>query len=225
LIAQIDVEVAWLGHGSTSLAPELEDPDDSGGFAPTDLTDGRSPGEWTTRWTDKNARRSIHFEAAYLSILLLAVPVGTMAVWLRWPADVFDGIEKRGYETFAVFSYAVIGGILGGTLFDIKWLYHTVAHGSWNRDRRLWRLMTPFIAGGLAFGMILLGTADLVPLLDSNELRQPRSAMGISFLIGYFSDNTIGAMARLANGLFGEREPVKSHHLVGGESTPKQPAP
>jgi hypothetical protein len=205
------------------LASELDDSNDE--FAPADLTDGRAPGDWQTRWTDPKARRQIQFEAAYLCALFLGVPVATMAVWLRWPADAVPSIADRGYETFALFSYTVIGGILGGTLFDIKWLYHSVAHGRWNRDRRLWRLLTPFIAGGLAFGMLLLGTADLVPLLDAAQLRQPKSAMGISFLIGYFSDNTIGAMARLANSLFGEREPIKSHHAIDRQpGPPNRPA-
>ena len=183
---------------------------------------------WETRrdglssWPRRSSSASpILFEATYLTLIFALTPLATIAVWLRWPEDPL-GIDPNRYDTFALYAYSVIGGVLGGTLFDIKWLYHSVAHGRWNRDRRLWRLMTPVIAGALAFGMLLLGTADLVPLLDTEQLRKPEAAMGVSFLIGYFSDNTIGAMARLANGLLGEQEPVKSHHRVdppGGPET------
>ena len=203
------------------MASAPDQPDDSGdGFAPVDLTDGRVVGEWKSRWTDADARRSIRLEATYLTVIFALTPVATIAVWLRWPEHPL-GIDKGRYETFALYAYGVIGGVLGGTLFDIKWLYHTVAHGRWNRDRRLWRLMTPLIAGALAFGMLLLGTADLVPLLDTAQLRKPEAAMGVSFLIGYFSDNTIGAMARVANGLLGDRETVKSHHQIDPPAGPK----
>lgn len=192
------------GEPGSSAVPET-------GFAPTDPTDGRDKLVWKSRW-ESEAKKSIRFEAGYLFTLFLVVPIGALATWLRWFEPLLVGIEESQYDTFALYAYSALGGLLGGTLFDIKWLYHTVAKGTWNRDRRLWRCLTPFVASGLAFAMLLLGTADLVPLLDTAELRQPEATMGVAFLIGYFSDNTIGAMARLASNLLGEKEETKSHH-------------
>ena len=44
------------------------------GFAPTDLTDGREPLNWKTRYPEKSAQRGIWFEAGYLAFLLAAIP-------------------------------------------------------------------------------------------------------------------------------------------------------
>lgn len=114
------------------------------------------------------------------------------------------GVDPETYEVFATFAYSALGGLLGGVLFAMKWLYHTVAHGSWHQDRALWRISSPIISAGLAVAVMSLGIAQIVPLVDAERLQQGPAAVGVSFLIGYFSDNTIAAMARLAERLFGE---------------------
>lgn len=199
---------------------ESEDP----GFAPADVTDGREIGHWRSRW-DPEAKRAIRLEAAYLCLLLLTLPVATILVWKRSPNEFLEA-SPESYRTFALYSYSVIGGVLGGVLFDLKWLYHSVAHGLWNIDRRLWRLFTPLISGGLAFAILLLATAGLLPLIDTESLRQPAAVMGLSFLVGYFSDNTIAAMARLASRLFGEHaRHSKTTSLPSGGDEGEGPEP
>src|SRR5258708_35754919 len=93
-------------------------------FAPVDPSDGRAPGDWTTRYPDEECQREIRFERNYLFILLFAVPV--LLVLLQLPRSFFEG---RGvdYYDFLRYAYAWLGGLLGGTVFDIKWLYHTIA--------------------------------------------------------------------------------------------------
>ncbi len=178
-------------------------------------------GNWATRWEDRRARRAILVETVYVVGVIAALPLATVLVWLETPNDWFDKTVAE-YRTFELYAYSVLGGILGGAIFDLKWLYHSVAHGKWNRDRRLWRLFTPIISGGLAFGVMLLATAGLLPLVDTDALKQPPAAMGLAFLVGYFSDNTIAAMARLASRLFGEhhsRRTPRADDDGSGDST------
>ena len=183
--------------------PPSEDP----GFAPSDLTDGRPPFEWKSLWPSE-ARRGMRGEAIYIALVFALGFATTYAIWSRqWDF----GLTDVEYRTLAHHAYAFLGGLLGGTLFDLKWLYHSVAKGKWHLDRRYWRLFTPFISAGLAFGVFLLASSGLIPLVDEDELRQSGAmVMGLSFLVGYFSDNTTAAMARLADRLFGEKDSHKA---------------
>ena len=38
-------------------------------------------------------------------------------------------------------------GSVGGTIFAIKWLVHSVANGLWHQDRFLWRVFVPLTGG------------------------------------------------------------------------------
>lgn len=190
---------------SSDIAPVSEDDgSEEEGFAPVDLTDGRNDYEWESKWPP-DAWRGIRFEGVYLTILLITLPVTTVAIWRQVPRNWLGDISSEEYDFLALRVYSIVGGILGGTLFSMKWLYHSVAHGRWHRDRRLWRFMTPMIAGGLAFAMLLLATADIVPLIDTEKLAEPQATLGVAFLVGYFSDNAIGALANFANSVLGER--------------------
>src|SRR3546814_6990402 len=44
---------------------------------------------------------------------------------------------------FNRYSYLFFSGVLGGTLFGLKYLYKVVARGWWNEDRELWRFFSP----------------------------------------------------------------------------------
>jgi len=95
------------------------------------------------------------------------------------------------------------GGGLGGTLFGLKWLYHSVAKGQWNLDRRLWRFFTPWISAILALAFIALVAADVVRLFNSSIIHRLSAVFGVSFLVGYFSDTTIGKLNEIVAVLFG----------------------
>jgi len=140
--------------------------------------------------------------------------LGFYLTYLVWAGSLQRplALSADQYETFSRYSYAFLGGLLGGTLFDLKWLYHSVAKGKWHQDRRYWRLFTPFISAGLSFALVLLASSGLVPLLDDQGIRDSSAmTMGLGFLVGYFSDNTIAAMARLSDRLFGEKDSDKKH--------------
>lgn len=172
------------------------------GFAPSDPTDGREKLDWRSKYAEPEARLNINCEAAYLGTLLALVPVGLLMLWLEGPKYWF-GIPEAKYPTIAKYGMAWISGMLGGTLFGLKWLYHVVAHGLWNLDRRLWRLFTPHISGGLAFAVIALISSGIVRVFDRAAVESGPLVVGGSFLVGYFSDSAIAKLSEVAETLFG----------------------
>ena len=172
------------------------------GFAPADLTDARNRYEWNSRYPP-GAWAQFIFEGFYILCLLAFIPV---ALFLFWRGEVQEwlGVSTGQEDTVARLAFAWLGGMLGGTLFAGKWLYHTVAKGTWHRDRFLWRLLTPHLSAGLAFSLLLLVTSGLIGFLDTDYLRQPTVVVGLAILFGYFSDNATAALARLAESILGE---------------------
>lgn len=98
---------------------------------------------------------------------------------------------------------------LGGTLFDIKWLYHSVARQIWHMDRRLWRFFTPHISGGLAFIVLTLISSGLLRVFDQHAIESPSLVLGMTFLVGYFSDSTVAKLAEIADTIFGTTRSTK----------------
>jgi hypothetical protein len=125
-----------------------------------------------------------------------------LAVWLGLP-NKWLGLTDQKYSSVLKYGLAWLGGTLGGTLFDLKWLYHTVAKQSWHLDRRLWRFFTPHISGGLAFAMIAMISSGLFRVFDSNATESCSVVVAVSFLVGYFSDSAIAKFTEIADILFG----------------------
>lgn len=173
-------------------------------FAPDDSQDGRLTGEWQTRY-DKKAWRNITGEAAYLVVLLFVVPLILFALWSRAAAPYLDLSPER-YDVFCRFVFVGLGGVVGGTLFGMKWLYHVVARGLWHEDRRLWRFLTPLISGTLAFSIGVLISSDIFGAFDPAALQTGSSAFAIGFLVGYFSDTALAKLSEVARSLFGVSE-------------------
>lgn len=173
-------------------------------FAPSDPTDGRSAGVWRTRY-EKEALAHIWKEAIYVGSLLIVIPILIISIHQD-----FLGLLNIP-ATIKKYSYAWIGGSLGGTLFCTKWLYHTVARNVWNQDRFLWRIFTPHISGALAFSFILLISSGIINLFSPDAMNKNNAVFGLSFLIGYFSDPAIAKLTEIANTLFGatQKEPPR----------------
>jgi hypothetical protein len=195
------------------MAPEEPEPS----FAPADLTDGRRPGDWMTRYkardsqNDGQAQSAIRFEAIYLACLLYVVPLALFIIWHGY-AQHWLRIDVRSYPLFKRYAYAWLGGLLGGTLFDIKWLYHSVAKDMWNLDRRLWRLFAPHLSAGLAFAVVGLISSGILQIFDQQAIGSPPVALTMGFLVGYFSDSATAKLTELAETLFGktrQTEPKK----------------
>jgi hypothetical protein len=134
---------------------------------------------------------------------LFLVPILLFIVWTGFPIKSWFALDDQRYPTFALYSYAWLGGTLGGTLFDLKWLYHSVARGIWHLDRRLWRMLIPHISGGMAFVVVVLVSSGMFRIFDPAELSRPPVVLSVSILVGIFSDRAFGKLAEIADTLFG----------------------
>jgi hypothetical protein len=94
-------------------------------------------------------------------------------------------------------------GSVGAVSFSIKWLVHACAKGTWHIDRRLWRLLTPFLGGAYACVVLTLFDAGILRGQASTTTTPLPTAAAFAFLIGYFSDGVSGLLSNIANSLFG----------------------
>lgn len=166
--------------------------------------DDRNKWDWKSRW-DNEATKNIQVDAMYVgSVFLLTL----LAIILTWRGTTFAWVSidcaSCVRSRFDQFAYFFLGGMLGGTLFGIKYLYKVVARGRWNLDRRLWRVFSPFISGGLA---LAIGT-----LIDSGifglAVKSPTASsyLSLGFISGYFADNALAKMQEIAETIFGTPE-------------------
>jgi hypothetical protein len=123
----------------------------------------------------------------------------------------FLWISPEQFEVICRYAYAWIGGILGGTLFSLKWFYHCVAHWTWNRDRRLWRFLSPHLSGALAFVFVCLINSGMIVIFDQNAIKRPSLVVSVAFLVGYFSDSALAKMWEIAMSLFGSTKQRTGH--------------
>jgi hypothetical protein len=96
-----------------------------------------------------------------------------------------------------------LSGVCGGTVFALKWLYHSVAKDLWHRDRILWRLLVPILSGTLAAFLAFMIASGIVPFFNKNAFSSFYLAAGFGFFVGLFSDNALAALNRLAIRTFG----------------------
>jgi hypothetical protein len=191
------------------------------GFAPADITDGRREGDWKSRYPPK-AWAIIIGEGIYLLVLLFGAPILLLWICSYDPARRFS-LNTSSYDEAVPWVCAWLGGTLGGTLFDLKWLYHSVAKQIWNVDRLLWRLFTPHLSGGLAFATVLLVGSGLLRIFDTATSNSPKVATGIAFLVGYFSDMAVAKLTELARTLFGQSRPDSDNNQGSATSRSSPP--
>jgi hypothetical protein len=178
-------------------------------FAPTDLLDGRKKGHWQTRYPDADAQKAISFEKWYLCGCLAAVPVSLL---ILYGIRAYNPFELGGkHDALILGTSAWIGGMAGGTLFSLKWLYHSVAQYIWNIDRRLWRLFTPHLSGALGFFFVTIVSSGIFRLFDASVLSGLKANLAVGFLVGYFSDTALAKLTEVAQTLFGATKDRASH--------------
>jgi hypothetical protein len=180
------------------------------GFGASDPTDGRKVLEWQSRYP-KEAKREINIEAWYLGILLWLAPALLILLKCEKPVWAWRLVDPPAQAAIAHFGMAWVGGMLGGTLFAMKWLYHVVARGLWNMDRRLWRIFSPLLSGGLAFGVFALISSGVLKIFDQHAAHSNAVTVGLSFLVGYFSDSAIAKLTEIADTLFGTSRSKEKH--------------
>jgi len=164
----------------------------------SDNADGRKRWDWKTRYP-REVWVQVRIESLYLFALFVVCLISLVATWLGLVSSWF---RLWGAQSMALDRYLYFfgGGLLGGVLFGMKWLYHSVARGLWHEDRRPWRYLVPVLSSGFA-----LVTAFL---FDSGLSRTPApentaTYVAVGFLVGYFSDRAVAALSRVANAIFG----------------------
>ena len=113
------------------------------------------------------------------------------------------GLSYPRDRQFLIWVSVSLSGVVGGTAFALKWLYHSVARDTWNHDRIIWRLVVPVLSGVLAVFVGFMVASGIVPFLNTKAFDHFYEALGIGFFIGYFSDNVLAKLQRLANQWFG----------------------
>lgn len=176
-----------------------EEPKNSS-FGPDYSDGGRKPGDWQTRYSDPVAIKAIRWERNYLIIVLTFALISPLVIGVISNACV--NYLPCEFSSLKKYLFGWFGGVLGGTIFSMKWLYHSVAKNIWNIDRKLWRLFTPHLSGALALIIIILINSGTLNLTDPKFLGFHK-CFGIGFLVGYFSDNAIGKLTEIANVFFG----------------------
>ena len=178
--------------------------------------DERKQFYWESRWPPE-AIRQIYYEAAYVVGIFVASLVGIL---LTWRGGVFwlAGCEQCNPTTLRRYAYLFFSGVMGGSLFGLKYLYKVVARGWWNVDRRLWRLFSPWLAGGIAFGFGALAAAGLFGF-TMGAAPGGASFVSLGFIAGYFADSASRKMQEIANTLFGvPTHPPKRRGAADGTS-------
>lgn len=185
-----------------------------------ELTDGRPPGNFVSRyhWT---AWVQIGLELAYLLAVLGVISYALLTIGALAAADspadngnLPFGLKYPEDRQFLIWLSLALSGSAGGTAFALKWLYHSVAKWTWNRDRLLWRLIVPALSGVFAVFVAFMVAAEIVPFLNSKAFDNFYRALGSGFLLGYFSDNVLAALQNLAIRWFGT---VDSKHGNQGD--------
>lgn len=205
--------VAHAEDAPVSLGDEIPRP-------AVELTDGRLPGEFLSRYPFW-AWAQIGLEFAFLLVVLALVSIALLSIGqlvaaappmkgVTLPFDISYPRDRR----FLIWLCVALSGSAGGTAFALKWLYHSVAKWTWNRDRLLWRLIVPALSGVFAVFVAFMVSAEIVPFLNAKAFDNFYRALGAGFLLGYFSDNVLAALQNLAVRWFGT---VDTKFRSGGE--------
>lgn len=169
-----------------------------------DPTDGRARFDWKAHYP-KRARIEIGLESFYLFILLASA---LAIIFLTWKNSLTTTLSLIPEQTpaFKRYVYYSMAGLLGGILFDFKNLYKSVARGWWHQDRRIWRIMSPYVAMVVAF---VVGAMIESSLIAATSPVTSPATISIGFLSGYFADRAIGKMREVAAVLFGKSTALK----------------
>lgn len=182
-------------HAATPSPTSADLPATASDFAPANPTDGRDLFEYKSRWSEE-ARKAQTREGVYLGALWLLGLAGIGSLLLWTSVDTTPGVATSIGVVFC-------GGLLGGTTFDVKWWYHSIAKGLWHLDRRAWRVAVPWVAAIVAAFAHVLFKSQLLGFLNSAAADNVYNMLAFGFLLGYFSDSAVAKLAEVAELLFG----------------------
>jgi len=167
--------------------------------------DGRKKWDWGTHYKDSKANKEIFKEGVYLGLLVLFVPICMFVIYSKCVLNMPQS-ESARYFPLVKYSFAWLSGLLGGALYVLKWIFRVVGTGYWHEDRRLWHYLTPHISGALAFVFIAIISSPLLYIVDRNAANSLPLVVGLSSLVGLFSDNALAKLRTLSGTIFGKTE-------------------
>lgn len=173
---------------------------------PEHLTDGRPLWDWPSRYA-RVAWIWISTELLYLTTALgfglLTLYQISVASHGRLPAPFWRLLLEGSSHGMLTWGAVAVGGGCGGCAFALKWLYHGVAYGKWHQDRLVWRLIVPLLAGVLALFTALMISAGVIPIFNHTIFSTPKVGAAFGFFVGFFSDNVLAALQRVADQTLG----------------------
>lgn len=165
----------------------------------SDPTDGRNISDWESKYP-KDATKRIRMEAYYLLFLFICSFILIYANWNGYLADVLLLSGPKAQSFVSYFFYAS-AGLLGGVVFDIKYLIRVVARGYWHLDRQLWRIFSPLLGLSIGFIIGLMVNSAIIKVPYSGSSGAIQASIG--FMSGYFADLAFGKMFDIAKVIFG----------------------
>lgn len=164
-------------------------------------TDERDKYQWKSGWCE-DSKAKIRNEAIWMACLFFFSLFLILSTWTGLSFEVLKfNCTECNKEAFNKYAYMFIGGLLGGVIFGLKYLYKVVARGRWHEDRRLWRVFSPWLSAGVAIAIGTLFDSGIVGLSFTNDSNSGYFATG--FVTGYFADRAIAKMQEVAETMFG----------------------
>lgn len=167
-------------------------------------TDDRHRGDWDSIYS-LEARKEIRLDGWIAGGIFIGTLIALFLTWNGTAYSVLAGdCSSCRQASFYRYAYFMLGGLLGGSLFGIKYLYKVVARARWTLDRRLWRIFSPLVSGGLAVAVAALTDSGILGL--TTKAIGGSSYLSLGFIAGYFADSALAKMQEIAETIFGSTD-------------------
>lgn len=164
-------------------------------------TDGRKQYDWESKYPEC-AQKEMKKEAIYIAIILIIA----FSLLIFIVGGLIDkvgnliGLEAKKTASLEGVIIYFFSGLLGGTIFGLKYFYRVVSRGYWSQDRKYWRFFSPWISACVAF---VVGCMVLSGYINATQTQSFAAEICVGFITGYFADEAVGKMSEVATALFG----------------------
>lgn len=164
-------------------------------------TDGRKQYDWESKYPEC-AQKEMKKEAIYIAIILIiafSLLIFIVGGLIDKVGNLIGLDAKKTASLEGVIIY-FFSGLLGGTIFGLKYFYRVVSRGYWSQDRKYWRFFSPWISACVAF---VVGCMVLSGYINATQTQSFAAEICVGFITGYFADEAVGKMSEVATALFG----------------------
>ena len=164
-------------------------------------TDGRKQYDWESKYPEC-AQKEMKKEAIYIAIILIIA----FSLLIFIVGGLIDkvgnliGLEAKKTASLEGVIIYFFSGLLGGTIFGLKYFYRVVSRGYRSQDRKYWRFFSPWISACVAF---VVGCMVLSGYINATQTQSFAAEICVGFITGYFADEAVGKMSEVATALFG----------------------